>query len=594
MKSQLDFYRAMLFNVLQDIYSGGRERSLDLSRDIDYVSRRLDCEGIQFLTVTLPKLGKALIQGLETGLFLIPEGFKSSGGKSRIPAFLQVFFKSIFSLDGHLLGEPDPFSVQEACQVLFMFYKIDLPCGPDKELQVISKFIETEKSLSSIDFGKADPSIIRGARSLLARLFSGFNPKDILPKHGPGAVASGEKLNEKWSFSTHYHSIHRMYPYYDYFISSRNTEVLDRVRWYRGLRRAITGTAKVVLVPKDSRGPRLISSEPLEYMYLQQGLGRKIVALCERHPITRGFVNFTDQSINGRLAFESSLTREYATLDLEEASDRVTVDLVRLLFPKEIADHLIALRSTHTLLPNGELVALNKFAPMGSALCFPVLALTLYAISKTCVDLYGTSHRNVFVYGDDIVAPTDTSVLLGDVLAAFGLRVNTGKSFSRGFFRESCGTDAFMGVYVNPLRVRKTWSCSPRDPSAFASYWALSGALFDRGFWKTSRFIQEAVETMYGKIPYGTTCSGYINRTISCPNRAEQLNLASRSFKRRWNADLQKWEFRVRSIRSPLANSPISGWPRLLRDLITPTESDPQLVVERGTTKINTSWCSIQ
>jgi hypothetical protein len=591
MKS-LSFFYELLFNTLHDICDSHQGRSSDLTRDIDYVSRRIFSEGLKFLTVSLPFLGKAVIKSLETGLFELPAGFKPICRKSRLPAFLQGSFKRIFSDDGCILVEPDPFAIQEVIQLTMMFYKLELPYTETTSQKVIDKFLTTEDDLKQLDLSRAPSDVVSTAQDLLRHFFRGFDPKDILPRHGPGSVASGEKLNDKWSFKTHYHFIHQKYSYYDYFLSSRKEEVLDRVSWYRTLRRAISGTTKVVLVPKDSRGPRLISSEPLEYMYLQQGLGDKIAKRCENHFLTKGFVNFTDQSINGAAALESSLTRRFATLDLEEASDRVSLQLVRLLFPKEIADHLEALRSTHTRLPNGDVIALEKFAPMGSALCFPVLALTLYAICKACVRLHGTGDDTVLVYGDDILVPSDLADTLNDLLPAFGLRVNQQKSFSRGFFRESCGTDAYKGVRVNPLRVRKPWTSSPTDSGAFASYWELSQALFERGFWKTSKYLQDAVERVYGRVPYGTSTSGYPCRAAE-PPQAERLNLSSRRLRRRWNTDLQRWEFRVRVFDSPRVISPINEWPRLLKGLVSPSLSDPTVGVVPRTTKIRTRWMPV-
>jgi hypothetical protein len=581
-------YIELLLNVLADAHCGPSGRSSDLSRDVSYVSRRYDSEGLQFLTTTLPTLGKALIESLETGLFVLPQGFKPRSRKSQIPAFGQVFFKRLFSDDGLLLDDPDPYSVQELIQILMMFYKIDVPYSDEQCSRVIEKFVTTDAELDRLDLSKAPSEILLEAQRFLARLFKRFDPREIVPRHGPGAVASGEKLNEKWTFKVHYHRIHEKYPYYDYFVANRTEELLDRVKWYRNLKREISGCTKVVLVPKDSRGPRLISSEPLEYMYLQQGLGREITRLCESHPLTRGFVNFTDQSINGRYAFESSMDRRYATLDLEEASDRVSVKLVEALFPPWITPYLLALRSTHTQLPNKEVMALNKFAPMGSALCFPVMSLTLYAISKACVKFHGNGCDDVLVYGDDLVVPSTIAETLMGLLPAFGLRANSKKSFFRGYFRESCGSDAFRGVAVNPLRVRKPWSGSPKDAAAFASYWALSQAMLDRGFWRSSKFLQDQVETMYGKVPYGTSTSGYICRPVSAVN-AERLNVSSR-LRRRWRADLQRWEFRCRSIGSPGIKSPLSGWPRLLKALTSPSLGDPQLGVESRSTKIRTGW----
>jgi hypothetical protein len=286
-------------------------------------------EGLSFLTKTLPLLGKALDHGLENSRFTIPRGFSHSSKNRSIPAFLQGYFNLVFDCEGILREGAPAEAVKFLRQVLFFAYKLEVPYSEETEERVISSFESTEAELELLDISSLDFTI---ERSITEFVFSDFDPMDIVPKHGPGAVATGERGDAKWDFSRKYHSIHQVYPYYDYFIVGGAREIGDRLRWYKSLQPLECGTAKVVLVPKDSRGPRLISCEPLEYQWIQQGLGRKLMSHFESFKLTRGNINFTHQDINRRLALESSISRRYATLDLKDASDRVSLQLVRAVF----------------------------------------------------------------------------------------------------------------------------------------------------------------------------------------------------------------------------------------------------------------------
>jgi hypothetical protein len=82
--------------------------------------------------------------------------------------------------------------------------------------------------------------------------------------------------------------------------------------------------ARVCLVPKDSRGPRIISCEPAELMFIQQGIMRKLYSHLETHHLTAGQINFTDQSINRNLALLAS--------NAKETWPRLTFRMLRIVF----------------------------------------------------------------------------------------------------------------------------------------------------------------------------------------------------------------------------------------------------------------------
>jgi hypothetical protein len=347
---------------------------------------RTYAEGLAFLTKTLPKLGKAFDRGLVCGIFNIPLEFKRKKN-ANIPAFMQAYFKMVFDDNGLLLELASVEAIAFIRQVLFFAYKLEVPYSVEDNSLVIENFVQTDKDLLLQNNPLAD-DILSLAKIITEKVFYGFDHKDIHPRHGPGAVATGERLDAKWKFSRLYNAIHQVYPYYSYYVVGGARELTDRLDWYRSLQRRESGEAKVVLVPKDSRGPRLISCEPLEYQWIQQGLGRKMAAHLEyRSRYTRNVVNFTRQEVNQSLAKTSSASQQYATLDLKDASDRVSLELVRRVFERSpgLLRALEACRTTDTKLPDGRVVHLNKFAPMGSALCFPVEAYIFWVTIVSAV-----------------------------------------------------------------------------------------------------------------------------------------------------------------------------------------------------------------
>jgi hypothetical protein len=542
-------------------------------------------------------LGKALDLGLVEGRFNIPRGFKPQKDGNR-PAFLQAYFNLLFSEDGSLRSEAPAEAVKHLRQVLFFAYKLNLPYHSTQESAVISRFKETDEGLSLQDSEEVT-QLLELASRIAETVFTGFNPKDILPRHGPGAVATGERLDEKWSFARLYSKIHEYYPYYDYFIVGRGRELLDRSGWYRSLLRLERGVAKVVLVPKDSRGPRLISSEPLEYQWVQQGLGRKIVShLEEACLLTRGRINFTHQEVNRGLALSSSATGALATLDLKDASDRVSLEVVRRVFSKtpELLRALEATRSDATFLPTGELVTLKKFAPMGSALCFPVEAFVFWVLIVAATVREARlplkqAASSVFVYGDDIIVPTRWAERSIHALESVGLVVNRQKSCITGFFRESCGMDAFKGVQVTPVRLRHQYTDNPTDGTVLSGYSEMANQLSSSSYSQTASLIWQRLEKTYGVIPYGSTFASYPCKRVADPREAELRN--SRLFRRRFNRRYQRFEFLLTRVLPVRRESKLDGWSRLMRDIVSPPGDDPSTVVVPRSTYLKRGWTPV-
>lgn len=599
-KSQVEFYLDLCVQLVRcdplRICS-----SKELNRDIETMKSRVATEGLSFLTKTLPQLGKSLDEALTTQTFSVPRAFKRAHGYSSIPAFMQAYFKVVLNESGLLREEFDVGALTHLRQVLFFAYKLEVPYSPDDVSRAIEKFVTIEEELE-LELPHAELSPVLDLASRIAEgILSDFDPKDILPRHGPGAVATGERMEEKWVFSRLYDRIHQFFPYYHYFVVGGGRELIDRLEWYKSLHRLETGAAKLVAVPKDSRGPRLISAEPLEFQWIQQGLGRKLAAFLEngRNALPQARINFSRQDINQTLALRSSTSGANATIDLSDASDRVSLALVRevLKGTPRILAALEASRTDATTLPSGKVLPLKKFAPMGSALCFPVEAFIFWVVIVAAIVRVKrvplkVVAKSVYVYGDDIIVPTEWASLSIQYLELAGLRVNKSKSCSTGYFRESCGVDAFKGEVVTPLRLKKPWTNRPGDGTAFAAYVSLANRLQAKGYALASESLWKAITRCFGVIPHGTERSSFPCRIVREPSYAEARNLANH-IRRRWNSRFQRCEFSVSYVRARKADSKLDGWSRLLRNQVFPSLREPSHVVMPRSTTIKRGWMPV-
>lgn len=623
----LDFPVGLVIAMLRDVQTLHTDVFTPhaLSCTTKVLQERCKDEGVSFLTKTLPKLGKALDRALAE---IEPMDAKRLGFNtlpdSNLPMFLGELFQKVLSHTGVVLSNACVSCIRTLRQVLYCFYKYELPYDKQITDEVLQKFEKTEEEISPFNkyfndtvdlladnkdgslferrFGAQIVPIVREARRLLQQLFANFDPLDIFPRHGPGAVAEKLEPWEKYLFKEIPSRLADVYSVDAYFYASLG-HVCDA---YNNPHRWVDVTdaepaARVCLVPKDSRGPRIISAEPLVFQWVQQGLRMAIYRLVEDHPLTREEVRFTDQQPNQFAALLGSMTGSYATLDLQEASDRITVGLVRLLFPSQVLPALMASRSLLTQLPSGKQLRLNKFAPMGSALCFPIMALTIWSLLKAsqrvcraanegcftrecamCAkkDLGNPAkgippttlgeHCNplVYVYGDDVIVKTANAAHAISVLEAFGLRVNRDKSCTSGFFRESCGTDAYKGVDVTPVRIKTVWSSHP-SPDVYVAYVDYARAFFGMRSYVGPRQPRRYMETYHYLV--SRILETYDSRFIpdeACPVRAPRLPivpLAGHGIRRKYKNDLQTHSYLVYDVVPVSINKALPGWSKLLR-----------------------------
>lgn len=295
--------------------------------------------------------------------------------------------------------------------------------------------------------------------------------KRFLPKHGNGSVAekrsNGRPLNELQKFKL------------------TNTAAVQFLLRRAGLRPLPLPTAKtnrtsrLTTVPKGIDERRIVCPEPAALMFLEQGLAR---CLDFRFTRLRTHVDLYHAELSKDLAKTGSITRKWATLDQSSASDSVRWEFVASLFERvPYLQRLLGLcRSTHRVYPDGHVAKNDHFAPMGSALCFPIEVLVFSAIIEQAVhEVGGRSHYRV--YGDDIVVEERYVDRVMELLEYFGFLLNKEKSYwGDDPFREACGGHYMNGADVTPLRLsRRFVGISSNSASAISDLVDLSNRTYN-------------------------------------------------------------------------------------------------------------------
>nr|QDH87859.1 MAG: RNA-dependent RNA polymerase [Leviviridae sp.] len=501
------------------------------TRDINTVTRRVEHEGLSFLTITLPDFGKAIQKWLDLGQVGIHSAF-SNGRRGSFPLFLGGFFNRVFDRSsGLLLDEPDIDAILALRQLTLMFGKMQLPCSPARMAAAIDGYIECEQDVRRFDseLNESDLEEFRVMSELLfGQLFERMNREvyfaRLVPKHGPGSTADGLLGNKKYNQLTWTRRLGEVFPPQNYIIPNwRFTHVLDDMNV---LEPGEEEPVKVTLVPKTLKTPRVIAMEPTCMQYMQQAVYRSFTKSFQRDRLLRKLIGFDDQTPNQGMAKQGSIDNRTATLDLSDASDRVSNQLVRTMIARWpfLAGAVDATRSRRAVV-NGKTIRLAKYASMGSALCFPMEAMVFTTmifvgiqrslntpLTRKDVKRFSSSVR---VYGDDLIVPVDHVLSVVQTLELFGARVGLSKSFWTGKFRESCGREYFNGHDVSITRVRQMFPTQQQDAIEVISMVSLRNQLYMSGYWRTCRWLDEKIERLINFFPSVLPTSSILGRVNS-------------------------------------------------------------------------------
>jgi len=516
--------------------------------DIKTVQCRVKHEGLSFLTISLPSFGNDFQKSLDQG-YVDPYLFLGFKRRACLPVFLQGFMGHVFDRDsGRLLNEPSIDAIQSIRQITLMFGKIALPCTPRRTRKAMDAFIKCEHDVrrSDTSFNGALERDFRRISSLLyARAFTKVDRKvyygELVPSHGPGSTADSLRGNGKFRQKTWTRRLEEILPSGEFLLPNfryyRELEAVDIVE--PGQEKPV----KVTPVPKTLKTPRIIAIEPTCMQYAQQALLPEILGALAGTPKSRKThwqddflhcaLGFEDQTPNQRMAQEGSLTGSLATLDLSEASDRVSNQHVRALLVNHPHLHraVDASRSRKAEVRGHGVIRLSKFASMGSALCFPFEAMTFLVICLLGIEdalntplnpkLIKKLRSQVRIYGDDIIVPVEYVDAVVQRLHTFGYVVNSGKSFWTGRFRESCGKEYYAGEDVSIVKVRRTLPATKQHVPDVISLVSLRNQLYFAGYWRTCKWLDEEVRRVLKYFPVVASTSPVLGRHsfLYNPNR---------------------------------------------------------------------------
>jgi len=561
------YYQA-LFSDIAWLYP----RRSGWERDRSRLLHELAYHGSRIATLDLPALGKHFDKCLDQGQYTpsrLPLGALRRRGQ--VPVFLQDLFLQVFDLEGKLRDTPSLDAIT-ALRTLFLSMKsLRVQCSERSTRNAVHAFLGIEaatlppslpwdedelpgpdsptyKRLHFADVlqdrdrarGVGDQLFDNQSRpaaslnprlpALLGRLqrvcdvvatwlAEGYTSGGLSPKHGPGVTAEMGKWDDKFQFPSWPWKLEQRFPYDIYGLPSWSF-----VGDVDGAKPPIRSErpSRLIAVPKTQKTPRLIAAEPTSHQWIQQLLKKQLEAALLRTPLSR-VIRFTDQEQNRKMAYRGSIDGSLATVDLSSASDCLSCYVVERAFrsyPDLLAD-LHASRTRWLSYRCGGLdgfIRLKKFAPMGSAVTFPVQSIFYACVALAALgcqnraDIDRCSSR-LSVFGDDIIIPTHALEDLKALLEILGFHINSDKTFSDGFFRESCGAEWFFG---NDVTVPKVLTPLGRATNAtMMSLVATRNNFYSRGWWHIAALYDEICfgATRPRSVPLGSAVPGLFSVT---------------------------------------------------------------------------------
>lgn len=639
----LGAYAAMLVDIADQLPS----LRVEIERDSKRLLSIIEKEGDSFLMISLPEFGKHFDRCLADARLYPSEvphmGIYRAG--TAIPRLFKGLLLNVFDDSGVLKDQPCITSIGAVRQLCFAAKRFRMTCSDSAVWRQTNEFYKIEEELPPPSIfwtdGDADALVFNGGHicalhnlsipagdlfgesqqssrgnlagalacvqfvaDIVASELGWFNPTESRFKHGPGAVSDRRRDVSKYIPMWWPDTLESVFPIADIAYHNYAAAAADSLRQDDGP--TLSGSSRLIAVPKTLKAPRLIAAEPTANQWCQQSI-RDFLANRVRHTILSETIDFDDQTPNQVLALEGSRTGEWATIDLSSASDRIACILVEHIFRRNIP-LLKALQACRTQYISNDidrkfpaLSKLRKFSTMGSAVTFPVQTILFSVVAAGCVlyqdglgltkDEAVRATGKVRVFGDDIIVPTTSWTLVQEVLEALGLRVNHNKTFGTGKFRESCGCDAYDGVNITPVGIIS--SPDVTRPGSIASAVDSHNNLVMRGWWSTAAYVKSIVDGL-GKlslpiIPIGSGAFGWYS--------ADGLDISH--LERRFNIETQKLEVWAHVPVMHGTRSPTEGDPMLLQYFTEvckpPTRKEDRLgVASVPATKLRRRWVPVE
>lgn len=280
-------------------------------------------------------------------------------------------------------------------------------------------------------------------------LFFKLSDKLVVPKKAVNYLAAHMSYNPNWvdSLAVHYHTQQ----------NADESRLSYEMRVFRKHFVVVEDhfPSRIGFVPKDSTEFRTIGIEMNGLMVLQKVIGNLI-----RMKLKKVGINLDSQQRNRHLA-RLAKTFGLATIDLANASNSISLNLVRALLPYDWFQVISDFRSSHGNCPSydSDVIEYEMVSSMGNGFTFELESLIFYALAKACAEKVGVHptevKKSITVFGDDIIVPQRVAPTLIEGMSLFGFTVNIKKSFLEGFFFESCGADYYNGIDVRPFLIKR-------------------------------------------------------------------------------------------------------------------------------------------
>lgn len=468
-------------------------------------------------------------------------------------------------------GEPSPDTLRAPYQFFSFLTRLTL-VDIDMSTQLEDEYVGTEERVSQLHL----PNFLCDRlNEIMKEWFRGYRleSQDFRPKHGPGGVA---ELPGDISLFSKYRTLA---PDQLLSVVFRMCAQID-LSTYLPLDPVGTTsrTSRVVFVAKSMKTKRVISAEPTTLQYFQQGVKASIDRWVRQSPEISQHIDLSNQELQRDLALSASRTQRFATVDLSAASDSVSYELVKRVFRgTALYPFLVATRSRAACLPSGRVVGLTKFAPMGSALCFPVETLIFACVAEWTAryvrQTTGQTCSVYRVYGDDIIVEEPCLRDLVSNLRLLGFIPNMEKTFSgTARFRESCGCDAYDGVDVTPMRIGRSFSSGPhhvRSPGRYLGTIAMANSAYGARLWSLREWLIGSLLSAFPSPPLFSQ-DGDCGLLSWYPT--------NHRCRTRWRKDYQRQEIQVMELTSVRTNALEVPWDQRKQRF----EPDPASEVDGG------------
>lgn len=212
-----------------------------------------------------------------------------------------------------------------------------------------------------------------------------------------------------------------------------------------------------ITVPKQLTAVRTIAMEDSYHSQIQNYISKRTRKYWRKLGYDQVFAQ-DDQDVNRMRAVIGSRDGSWDTIDLSMASDTIKRSLIRLIDHPTL-NYWMSFMPTHVKWGK-KVRRMSIFGTMGAAPTFDdemgiILLVGLTAVATKFIYEWGFLPclpyllRYASVVGDDLVVKGGCGETAIDILKVIGCIPNLEKSFCDGFYKESCGAEAWSGYRVD-------------------------------------------------------------------------------------------------------------------------------------------------